>query len=190
MPRSTCAIAVVIDSTDTTSPSASAISPAVSPVVPPVTAEASARLGWLDAVHPDDRERSRARFQAAVDAGQPLRQEHRIRGTDGTWRWFLVRVRPVRDEPGRIVRWFGAATDIHEQRAALEALRESEGRFRRFAEFSAGALWIVDAETLGLEYLSPAYERIWGEPCDAVWAISGTGPGGCTRTTGRPRWRR
>ncbi|HET7234313.1 MAG TPA: PAS domain S-box protein [Longimicrobium sp.] len=79
--------------------------------------------GWADALHPDDREGSLRTFQAAVDAGWPLRQEHRIRRADGVYRWFLVQSRPVRDESGRATRWFGAATDIHELRLAMQALR-------------------------------------------------------------------
>ncbi len=77
--------------------------------------------GWLDVIHPDDREKSGRAFQNAVDAGEPLRQEYRIRRTDGAYRWFLARARPVRDAAGRITCWYGTATDIHEERTALAA---------------------------------------------------------------------
>ncbi|HZG67258.1 MAG TPA: PAS domain-containing protein, partial [Herpetosiphonaceae bacterium] len=87
--------------------------------------------GWLDAIHPDDRERSSRNFQAAIKGGEPLRQEHRIRGADGEYRWFLVQAQLLRDEAGHIVRWYGAATDIHNERIALEraqaAQAEAEG---------------------------------------------------------------
>lgn len=86
--------------------------------------------GWLDAIHPDDRATSQRNFQAAIDSGQSLRHEHRMRGADGTYRWFLVQALPLRDEAGAVVRWFGAATDIHEERMALiiaeEARAEAE----------------------------------------------------------------
>ncbi len=121
--------------------------------------------GWLAAIHPDDRARVRATFQAAVDGGAPLRQEHRIRrAADGAYRWFLVQAEPVRDEDGAIVAWYGAATDIHEQRAAreelerqvaartaelaaaVEDLRASEARLRLLVEQIPAALWTTDAD--------------------------------------------
>lgn len=77
--------------------------------------------GWLKVVHPEDRERARAGFQIAMDTGVPLRQEHRFRGVDGEYRWFLVQAEPRRDAAGEIVQWFGAATDIDEIRRGEQA---------------------------------------------------------------------
>jgi PAS domain S-box-containing protein len=51
---------------------------------------------------------------------------------------------------------------------AEAALKDSEERFRQFAEHSSTVLWILDLETRQLEYLSPAYETIWGEPLEAA----------------------
>ncbi|MFC5369044.1 GAF domain-containing protein [Salinirubrum litoreum] len=88
------------------------------------TMEEAADYGWLNAIHPEDREQSLENFQRAVDAGEPLRQEYRIQRHDGEYHWFLVQARPVRND-GEISRWFGAATDIHDQRemrATLERL--------------------------------------------------------------------
>jgi PAS domain S-box-containing protein len=63
--------------------------------------------------------------------------------------------------------------DDTERRRVQEALGESEARFRQFAENSQDLLWIVDAEGERLEYLSPAYEHIFGEPPGAVMADLG-----------------
>ena len=76
--------------------------------------------GWLDVIHPDERETSLVNFQSAVDEGRPFQQQHRIRAVDGRYRWFLVRAEPLRDGQGRILQWFGAATDIHDLRHAQE----------------------------------------------------------------------
>jgi PAS domain S-box-containing protein len=51
---------------------------------------------------------------------------------------------------------------------AETALRESEQRFRQFAEHSADVLWILDAETMQMEYVSPAYERVWGRSLSEI----------------------
>ncbi len=107
--------------------------------------------GWLEVIHPDDRAQSLANFQNSVDERRPLRQEHRIRDKDGNYRWFLVQTHPVFDADGRIIQWFGAAIDIHEQRVTLEALRESEERLRVMIEnLPGGAAFVVDRD---LRYL-------------------------------------
>jgi PAS domain S-box-containing protein len=115
------------------------------------TLEEAQGYGWLEAIHPDDRAQSLANFQNAIDERRLLRQEHRIKGTDGNYRWFLVRVHPVFDGDGQIIQWFGAASDIHAQRLALHALRESEKRLRATIEnLPGGAAFIVDRD---LRYL-------------------------------------
>lgn len=77
--------------------------------------------GWLDVIHPDDREQARSTFMAAIESGQPVSQEDRIRGADGSYRWFLIRAEPVLDENGKVIEWYGAATDVEEQHTALDA---------------------------------------------------------------------
>jgi two-component system CheB/CheR fusion protein len=83
------------------------------------TDDAAKGYGWLDAIHPDDRQNALRNFQTAIDTGEALRQEHRIRNAAGDDRWFLVQAHPLRDQAGHIMRWYGAATDIHEERMAL-----------------------------------------------------------------------
>ena len=87
--------------------------------------------GWLDAIHPDDRERSLRNFQAAIAGGEPLRQEHRIRGANGDYRWYLVQAQLLKDEAGQIVRWYGAATDVHNERLALEGAQAAQAEAER-----------------------------------------------------------
>ncbi len=94
--------------------------------------------GWLDAVHPDDRTAALEEFRRAIESGQRLRHEHRIRDSSGEYRWFLVQAEPLRDSSGNIVRWFGAATDIHEQRVKHDVLEQRvRERTRQLEELSA-----------------------------------------------------
>ncbi len=126
---------------------------------------ASRGLGWLEAVHPDDRDATMAAWRVA-DATGELRVEHRLRGVDGRHRWFATRSLRYREAGGE-VSWCGTSTDVEDARRTEEALRDSDAQFRSFAEASPAVLWIV-GEGGALEYLSPAYERVWGEPCEAV----------------------
>jgi PAS domain S-box-containing protein len=80
-----------------------------------------ATADWQALIHPEDRETSRASFDSALKAGQAFRIEHRMRRADGAYNWFLVRGEPARDDDGKVVRWFGAATDVNEQRSLLDA---------------------------------------------------------------------
>jgi two-component system CheB/CheR fusion protein len=73
-------------------------------------------FGWLNVVHPDEREEMRAAFRKAFTLGEPLERQQRVQRADGEYRWHLVRQVPVRDATGTIMRWFGAAIDVHELR--------------------------------------------------------------------------
>jgi PAS domain S-box-containing protein len=68
--------------------------------------------GWLDAIHPDDRESTGRRWMNAVAERATLEMEYRIRDREGVYRWFLVRAVPILDAEGRIGEWVGTETEI------------------------------------------------------------------------------
>ncbi|HEY6763921.1 MAG TPA: PAS domain-containing protein, partial [Candidatus Sulfotelmatobacter sp.] len=70
------------------------------------------------AVHPEDRNRIERRLGASFVSGEPFEEEIRIRRTDGEYRWFLCRAVPLRDKRGKVVKWYGAATDIQDLKRA------------------------------------------------------------------------
>ena len=82
--------------------------------------------GWKQVYHPDHVEEASAKYAAAVAAGEPWEDTIPIRGADGNYRWFLSRSTPLRDESGKIVRWFGTNTDVTEARAASDALIKTQ----------------------------------------------------------------
>jgi two-component system, chemotaxis family, CheB/CheR fusion protein len=93
--------------------------------------------GWLEPIHPQDRPRSREAFQHALQSGKPLRHEHRIRrASDGSYRWFLLQSMPIRDASGKILTWFGSATDVHEQRQAMESLEQFQALVRGITDYA------------------------------------------------------
>jgi PAS domain S-box-containing protein len=81
---------------------------------------------WAPLVHNDDLPQVLRSWEHSVSTGNPYDTEHRIRGTDGLYRWFYVRGYPHRDSEGRIIRWYGLLTDIEEKKVANEKLRRSE----------------------------------------------------------------
>lgn len=80
---------------------------------------------WGQVLHPDDQIRAAATWEHCVRTGDLYRIEYRMRNHRGTYRWALGRAQPLRDETGKIVRWFGTCTDIQEIVDAREVLARS-----------------------------------------------------------------
>jgi PAS domain S-box-containing protein len=99
-----------------------------------LTAEQAAGLGWIEAIHPHDREGLIEYWRSCVASGIAGDMEARIRRHDGVYRWFLFRANPVRDAAGNISRWFGTNIDIEDRRRSEEALRASELSWRQIVD--------------------------------------------------------
>lgn len=82
------------------------------------SAESQLGDGWMEQVHPDDRERVCTQWAAAMVRGDRFDIEFRIRRGDGEYRWFETRTIPLRDAAGRILKWLGSYTDIEAPRRA------------------------------------------------------------------------
>jgi len=102
--------------------------------------------GWRSMLHPSDRDRVLKAWHESVLNGTPYEQEERHRGADGRYRWFLCRGVPLRDDDGRIVRWYGTNTDIEDRKQADEELRQAEDRIRAILEFSPNWIFLKDTE--------------------------------------------
>jgi PAS domain S-box-containing protein len=100
-----------------------------------------AETGWPRAFHPDDKKGMLVKWSAIRASGRPGELEARLRRFDGEYRWFLFQAVPLRDEQGNIVKWYGSSTDIEDRKRTEEALRESEQRFRDYAETGSDWLW-------------------------------------------------
>ncbi|MFO0930510.1 MAG: PAS domain S-box protein [Gemmataceae bacterium] len=104
--------------------------------------------GWLQTVHPDDLAATRQMAEQCVHTGESFEIAYRLRRADGVYRWHLARGQTVRDSDGRVVRWVGTCTDIHASRAAADALREGESRYRLLFEANPAPMWVYDLATL------------------------------------------
>jgi PAS domain S-box-containing protein len=127
---------------------------------------------WLKLLHPDDISGVVAARLAARQTHAAYSFEARFQHPQGGWRRMLANARPRFDGAGTFEGYVGLAIDLTEMRAAEEALRESEARFRLVAESAPVMLWMGD-ETGGCIYLNGALREFWGVPEDIsgfTWA--------------------
>ena len=96
--------------------------------------------GWKKVHHPAHIERVITRLQRHLETGQPWEDTFPLRGKDGQYRWFLSRAIPIRDESGRVIRWFGTNTDVTEQRRLQDALEDNDRRKDEFLAMLAHEL--------------------------------------------------
>src|SRR6266481_673947 len=90
--------------------------------------------GWKVVVHPEDLDRLVREWLAIMESRKPGELETRIRRYDGVYRWFLIRVVPLLDEEGNVLKWFGSNTDIEDRKLAEEKLRQDERELRQITD--------------------------------------------------------
>ncbi|MGF6273350.1 PAS domain S-box-containing protein [Massilia sp. UYP11] len=95
---------------------------------------------WVTVIHPDDLPTLQALWAGSRASGALFELEHRLRHHSGEYRWVLNRALPVRDEAGRITRWMGTVTDIHDQKLAAEELKAANARKDEFLAMLAHEL--------------------------------------------------
>lgn len=100
--------------------------------------------GWIEAIHPDDRQHLLTIWQHSIDTQEPYDTEARVRGADGVYRWFKKRAVPIRGDDGRVETWIGTSTDISDVRSAQQALHEREAMLRRFIDAAPVAIAMFD----------------------------------------------
>jgi PAS domain S-box-containing protein len=110
------------------------------------TAEQLEGWGWRRVVDPQLLPSVLSRWRRSLATGEPydFHGRSRLRGADGGYHPFLTRVVPLKDQTGRVVLWFGTATDITELQAAKEALRQSEERWRLANKATSDVVWDWD----------------------------------------------
>ena len=120
-----------------------------------LSAEETAGYGWRHVVHPDDVDQHLAKWRHSLASGEPFENEARHRSAAGEYRWFWVQSVPLRDEHGKILKWYGTLTDIEDRKRAeleRERLRELEADLARLSRVSMMGEF---AASLGHEITQP-----------------------------------
>jgi formate hydrogenlyase transcriptional activator len=102
--------------------------------------------GWQEPVHPDDLAPLMNRWREARMSGEPGETEARLRRHDGVYRWFFVRAEPLRDESGKVVKWYVTSTDIEDRKKAEGKLRQDECELRRITDAIPQTIIVQDAD--------------------------------------------
>jgi len=110
-----------------------------------MTEEQAQGRGWAEAIHPDDRKELVEDWQSCLASGTPVDTEARIRRFDGSYRFFLIRANPLRDEAGNILKWYGTCIDIEDRKRREEVLRTSELSWRQIIDNIPGLVATLSA---------------------------------------------
>ena len=122
--------------------------------------------GWKSTIHPEDLAQIEEKWRRCMDTGEPFELESRVRAADGSYRWFLDRTVPLRDQSGRVVRWYGVNTDIEEYKQAQAQIRQHEPMLRQVMDVAPlhMFMWEADASAsygnrAALDYFGPIPAR-------------------------------
>jgi formate hydrogenlyase transcriptional activator len=123
--------------------------------------------GFQVAFHPEDREKGIQRCRRLATEDGPAECEIRLRRHDGVYRTFHIRIEPLRDETGRIIRWYGTSTDVEALKQTEEKLKEDERELRRITDAIPQAIVVQDpagnslyANRVTLDYTGLAMEDV------------------------------
>jgi len=100
-------------------------------------------MRWLETLHPEDLAQTFEHWTRAVKTGELYETVFRLRRFDGEYRWHLTQAAAMRDSKGKVVKWFGTSTDVHERKLAAEALNKSE-EYRNLFRLANDAILIFD----------------------------------------------
>jgi PAS domain S-box-containing protein len=131
--------------------------------------EETSGTGWQHAIHPEDLVRHSEKWRTSVTTGLPFEDEARFRrGSDGEYRWFLVRGVPLRDRHANVIRWYGTLTDIEDRKRAEEVrqrlssdLQESKAKLEEAQRITHVGYWERDLATDRITWSDETY-RIYG----------------------------
>jgi PAS domain S-box-containing protein len=136
-----------------------------------------AQLGSIDAVveaiiHPDDAIAVRNAVQRGIETGEPFGLRHRLRRSDGTYRWVDARAEPMCNSDGDIVQWYGVCLDIDAQMHAEDALRRSERKLQQLTDAVPALVWSTEPDGTPT-YVSKRFTEATGATLEDITSSDG-----------------
>lgn len=125
-------------------------------------------VGWAKSVHPDDLPLTLERWTRALESGSIYENEFRLLSAQGEYRWFVVRAIPSKDSEGRVLRWYGTNTDIHNSKLlsdqlarATRDLESEQQKFRTIIADSSTSMAVLKGEQLIYEIANRSYLELF-----------------------------
>jgi formate hydrogenlyase transcriptional activator len=138
-----------------------------------MTPEQAHGWGWTEAIYPEDRDSLIEGWRSCLASGTPHDMEARMRRFDGGYRWLLFRANPLRDESGKIVKWYGTTIDIEDRKRREETLRASELSWRQIIDNIPG--FVATMGPMGeVEFLNRQILEYFGKTSENLkdWALT------------------
>jgi len=130
--------------------------------------------GWQSVHDPEGLPAVLAGWKNSIAKGEPWEMVFPLRAADGTFHPFLTRVIPVRDQSGKLVRWFGTSTDITAQRRTEDALRENQERLLLAEQVARIGTFEWNLVETAANQPAPELEAMYGLPPGGFSASHGT----------------
>jgi PAS domain S-box-containing protein len=108
-------------------------------------------FGWLDYVHPDDKDPAMGQWMRCVESGANYEAEYRMRSASGAYNWFRARAVPIRDEAGNIVKWYGTCSDIHDSKMLEQSMRDSAAALEKMVDLRTNELQRLSVRLMSLQ---------------------------------------
>ena len=108
-------------------------------------------FGWLQYVEKEDRDRSMNDWLQSVRTGNNYESEYRLVGKDGEYRWFRARAVPIQDQSGKIVKWYGTCSDIHDSKMLEQSMRDNATELEKTIAIRTDALRRLSGRLLTLQ---------------------------------------
>lgn len=108
-------------------------------------------FGWLDYVHPDDKDQAMGLWMRCVESGANYEAEYRLRAGSGSYNWFRARAVPIRDEAGHIIKWYGTCSDIHDSKMLEQSMRDSAAALEKMVDLRTNELQRLSVRLMSLQ---------------------------------------
>jgi PAS domain S-box-containing protein len=99
-----------------------------------IKADGNQPINWFEHVHGDNVSRAKTGWVQCVQSGGSYECEYQLRSKDGTYRWFRSRAVPIRDPEGKIVKWYGTCSDIHDSKLLEQSIRNNAAELERMVD--------------------------------------------------------